>query len=235
VPSRPSHDLTRYAFLAVSILGATVSPYLLNFYASGTIEEEMTERELWVNRTTSYMGMSFGGAVSAGVLITSALVLAPRGVLVDSYEQAALMFAPTFGRWAVPLFAAALGIGCFGAGVEIALNTGYLLAQVFGWTWGANRRRLEAARFTGAFTVMLLGGVLLALTGVDPLQLTMISVALTVVIMPAVVLPFLVLMNDPAYVTQHRSGPIGNGLLATITVLAGILALVVVPLEFMGG
>src|SRR4051812_42672851 len=32
LPSMPSHHHTRYAFLAVSILGATVSPYLLNFY-----------------------------------------------------------------------------------------------------------------------------------------------------------------------------------------------------------
>src|SRR4051812_23627405 len=36
VPSLPTHDHVRYAFLAVSILGANVSPYLLNFYASGT-------------------------------------------------------------------------------------------------------------------------------------------------------------------------------------------------------
>jgi NRAMP (natural resistance-associated macrophage protein)-like metal ion transporter len=32
VPSLPQHDSVRYAFLAVSIVGATVSPYLLNFY-----------------------------------------------------------------------------------------------------------------------------------------------------------------------------------------------------------
>src|SRR5215208_6031462 len=33
LPSLPTHQVTRYAFLAVSIVGATVSPYLLNFYA----------------------------------------------------------------------------------------------------------------------------------------------------------------------------------------------------------
>ena len=34
IPALPDRDLTRYAFLAVSIVGATVSPHLLNFYAS---------------------------------------------------------------------------------------------------------------------------------------------------------------------------------------------------------
>ena len=75
----------------MSILGATVSPYLLNFYSSGTIEEKLTEKELWVNSTTAYLGMCFGGVVSMGVLVTSAMVLGPKHITVDSYDQAALM------------------------------------------------------------------------------------------------------------------------------------------------
>ncbi len=53
------------------------------------------------------------------------------------------MFVPVFGRWAVTLFALSLGIGCLGAAVEIALNAGYVLAQAFGWTWGADKRRRD--------------------------------------------------------------------------------------------
>jgi Mn2+/Fe2+ NRAMP family transporter len=235
IPTLPTHHDTRYAFLAVSILGATVSPYLLNFYASGTVEEKLTERELWVNRTTSYLGMCFGGGVSMGVLVTAAMVLGPKHILVDSYDQAALMLVPVFGRWAIRLFAVSLGIGCFGAAVEIALNAGYLFAQVFGWSWGANRPRRDAARFTCAFTVVLFAGLVLGIIGFDPLRLTMLSVALTVVIMPFVVLPFLVLMNDEKYVKQHTSGAIGNAFLAALTVLGALLALVVIPLELLGG
>lgn len=235
LPSLPTHHHTRYAFLAVSTLGATVSPYLLNFYASGTVEEKMTESELWVNRTTAYLGTCFGGIVSMGVLVTSAMVLAPRHILVDSYEQAALMFVPVFHRWAIVLFALSLGIGCFGAAVEIALNAGYIFAQVFGWSWGANKPRRDAARFSAAFTFVLIAAVAVALIGFDPLRLTMLSVALTVVIMPLLVLPFLVLMNDEQYVKTHTSGAIGNGILAVLTVVACLLALVVVPLELFGG
>ena len=235
VPSLPTHDSTRYAYLAVSIVGATVSPYLLNFYAAGSVEEKLTEKELWVNRSTAYLGMCFGGVVSMGVLVTSAMVLGPRHIIVDSYEQAALMFVPVFQQWAVPLFAAALGVGCFGAAVEITLNSGYVCSQVFGWSWGANKPRRDAARFTSAFTIVLIMSVALALLGFDPLRLTLLSVALTVVIMPAVVLPFLVLMNDEKYVKQHTSTAIGNGLLAALTVAGAIMAIVVIPLELLGG
>jgi Mn2+/Fe2+ NRAMP family transporter len=235
VPTMADHDMARYAFLAVSILGATVSPYLVNFYSSGTVEEKVTEKELWVNSTTAYVGTGFGTVVAMGILVTSAMVLEPRHVAVDSYEQAALMFVPAFGRWAVVLFAGCLGIGCLGAALEITLNAGYVLGQVFGWQWGANRPRREAARFTTAFTIVLLLAMAIGLIGFDPLKLTMICVALTVVIMPVVVLPFLVLMNDQRYVKEHTSGPIGNGFLAGLTIAAGLLAAVVIPLEILGG
>ncbi len=235
IPTLPTHDPVRYAFIAVSILGATVSPYLLNFFSAGTIEEKMKESELWVNTTTAYAGMCFGGVVSMGVLVASAMALAPRHIVVDSYEQAALMFVPVFARWAVPLFATSLFIGSFGAAVEIALNSGYAFAQAFGWSWGVSKPRREAARFVAAYTLVLTGAVTIALIGFDPLRLTLFSLALTVVVMPLIVLPFLVLMNDDKYVKSHKSGAIGNVLLAALTIFAALLAIVVVPLEMLGG
>jgi Mn2+/Fe2+ NRAMP family transporter len=169
------------------------------------------------------------------VLVTSAMTLGPLHIVVDSYEQAALMFVPVFAQWAIVLFALALGVGCFGAAVEIALNTGYVLAQVFGWSWGANKPRRDNARFTFAFTSVLAAALVIGLIGFDPLRLTLIAVALTVLIMPFVVLPFLVLMNDHKYVKDHTSSPIGNLFLAALTILSGLMALVVVPLEILGG
>jgi len=235
LPSLPRHDAVRYAFIAVSIVGATVSPYLLNFYSSGTVEEKMTEKELWVNRVTAYMGTGFGTVVSMGILVTSAMVLGPWGIHVDSYDQAALMFVPAFGRWAIALFALSLGIGCFGAAVEISLNGGYVASQVLGWAWGANRPRGSATRFTAAFTLLLLVSLAIAIAGFDPLQLTMISVALAAFIIQLMVLPFLVLMNDEKFVKQHTSTAIGNGFLAALTLLGALLAIVVIPLEVLGG
>jgi Mn2+/Fe2+ NRAMP family transporter len=154
-PSLPADHYLRYAFLAVSITGATVSPYLLNFYSSGTVEEKLAEKDLWVNTVTAYFGTGFGTIVSMGILVSSAMVLGPRHIQVDSYDQAALMLVPAFGRWAVTLFALSLGIGCFGAAVELALNSGYAAAQVFGWPWGANRPRRSHA----GFRARLHGGV----------------------------------------------------------------------------
>lgn len=235
IPSLPSHDGVRYAFLAISIVGATVSPYLLNFYSSGTIEEDVTPDERWVNTATAYGGDVFGSVVSMGVLVTAAMVMQPLQIKIDSYEQAALMFVPAFGRCAVGLFAASLAIGCVGAALEISLNMGYMLSQIFGWSWSANKPRVENARFSCAFSFVLIAASALAVLGFDPLRLTMISVALTVVVMPLMVLPFLVLMNDTQFVKDQRNTVVGNAVLAALTVLGALMALVVIPLEILGG
>ena len=104
-----------------------------------------------------------------------------------------------------------------------------------GWSWGASRPRRDAPRFVVAFTIVLLLALAVSISGVDPIQLTMISVALTVMVMPLVVLPFLVLMNDQRYVKDHTNGPVQNGILAVLTVAGAIMALVIVPLEILGG
>src|SRR4029078_3053343 len=102
--------------------------------------------------------MGFGSTVAMGCLITAAMVFGPQHLKVDTYEQAAQMFVPVYGRWAVPLCALSRGGGCFGAAIEIALNAGYVLGQALGWTWGIDRKRRDVSRFVAAFSFMLLHG-----------------------------------------------------------------------------
>jgi Mn2+/Fe2+ NRAMP family transporter len=235
VPSGPDHHPARYAFLAVSIFGATISPYILNFYSSGAVEEQWTEKDLPMNRVVAGVGMGFGATVSMGVLVVSAMVLKPRGISADAFSQVAITLTPPFGRWGVYLFAAALGIGCLGAALEIALNLGYLFGQALGWNWGENLHPKEATRFSLVFTVAVWLSALLVLLGLDPLRLTLFSMALTVVILPIIVLPFLVLMNDPQYVGRHPNGWLGNALVGFVVVLGFLMALVAIPLQIFGG
>ena len=234
-PTLPHEEPMRYGFLAVSILGATLSPYLLHFYSSGAIEDEWGEKDLPANRITASVGMAFGSTVSMGVLVVAAWVLKPSGIRVESFEQAALMLTDPFGRWGVPLFAAALGIGCLGAAIEVSLNLGYVISQALGWEWGEDQKPHEDARFCTVYMAALALAVLPTLLGAPPLRVTMIAMALTVLVLPFIVLPFLILMNDPHYLKTHRNGFIGNAVVLAVIVLGALLALVVVPLEVLGG
>jgi Mn2+/Fe2+ NRAMP family transporter len=235
LPSLPRHEGAEYWFIAVSILGALISPYLFYFYSYGAIEDRWDEGHLGINRAVAGVGMGFGCVVSIGVLVVSAAVLHPRGIRVDRYEQAALALTVPFGYWGFLLFAASLGIACFGAALEVALDTAYLTAQSFGWNWGESLRPAQDARFSVVYTVFILLSVVLVLLGVDPLKLTIFSMALTAVILPVVIGPFLILMNDERYVGEHRNGWIGNIVVILCIALAFLLAVVAIPLQFLGG
>jgi len=235
LPTLPTHHHARYGFIAVSILGATISPYLLNFYASGAVEEKWSEKDLVTNRLVSGLGMGFGSTISMAVLVTSALVLRPRGIAVESYEQAALMLTPALGRWGLVLFAASLGVGCFGAALEIALNFAYTVAQAAGWNWSEDLVPRQDARFSLVYTVVVGVAALVILSGIDPLRLTLLSMALTVIVLPIVVFPFLVLLNDEAYVGPHTNTRVGNAVIVLIVGAGFLMALVVVPLQILGG
>lgn len=235
LPTLPKEDTTHYLFLVVSILGALISPYLFYFYSSGVVEDKWDESHIGVNRAVAGLGMSFGSIVSLGLLIVAAVVLKPKGIQVDSYEQAALMLTEPFGYWGFVLFAASLGIACFGAALEVTLDTAYIVAQAFGWNWGENLKPKDAARFSFVYTVFVFLASLLMVFGIDPLQLTLFSMAITAVILPPVIIPFLVLMNDELYVGKYRNGWISNSVVIFTIVLAFVLAVVAIPLEIMGG
>jgi Mn2+/Fe2+ NRAMP family transporter len=234
LPSMPKREPMRYWFIAVSIIGASIAPYLLYFYSAGAVEDKWTEDDVPVNRVTATLGMSFGGFLSVAVLIVAALVFVPRGIRIERFDQIALMLNPVMGRWGFFLFAAALGIACFGATLEIALSIAYMAAQGFGWGWSENARPRDVARFSLVYTVTLLLGALIVMIGIDPLSITLMSMALTAALLPIAIVPFLLLMNDPRYVGTHRNGWISNTVVCAIVGLAFVLAIVSIPLEIMG-
>jgi Mn2+/Fe2+ NRAMP family transporter len=235
VPGGARHDTAHFLFVAVGIMGAILSPYLFSFYSSGAIEEGWREKDVGVNRLVAIVGMGFGGVVQMGVLATAALVLAPAGIRIDRYDQVALTLVGPLGRWGFWLFVVSLGIACFGACVEQALETGYVLAQALGWNWGAGKKPAEAARFGAAYTLSIVVSTPLMVAGIDPLKLTMFSMALTAVMLPLEVVPLLVIMNDRHYLGEHTNGWLGNGVVGFVLAMTCLLALVAIPLQYLGG
>ncbi|HKO14787.1 MAG TPA: divalent metal cation transporter [Gemmatimonadaceae bacterium] len=235
VPTLPRSQPSRYWFLAVSIIGASVSPSLFYFYGSGAIEEKWDASYLGANRAIATLGMGFGGFLSMAVLVAAALVFAPRSIQVEQYQQLPQLLTTPLGRWGFWLFAVTLLITCLGATLEISLALAYQVAQGFGWNWGEDHRPGGDARFSLTFSLVLLAAMPLMLVGIDPLKLTMLSMALTSASLPVAILPFLVLMNDREYLGEHTNRHAGNIAVLLISVLASVLAIVSIPLEIFGG
>jgi Mn2+/Fe2+ NRAMP family transporter len=234
LPHRPPGDAWQYAYLAVSILGASISPYMLTFYSSGAIEEKWKPGDIAPNRIVSGVGMGFGSLVAAAVMCCAAMVLAPMHIKLDSFDEAAGVMAPVFGRIGFWLFVVSLFVGCMGAAFELTLDLGYIVAQTFGWAWGENRHHWTELRFSMAYSIGLFLAMLPALFGVNPFQLTMFSMAVTMLALPLVVAPLLIIMNDERYLRSHTNGVAANTAVALIIALAFLLALVALPVQLMG-
>lgn len=99
MPSLPSHDPANYCYLAVSIIGPIITPFMFFFYSPGAIEEKWDRSYLGLNRAVAILGMSFGALMAVGVIIVAARVLGPQGVRVENYGEAAHMLDPLFSRW----------------------------------------------------------------------------------------------------------------------------------------
>jgi Mn2+/Fe2+ NRAMP family transporter len=236
IPSVPTHEPAHYWFIVVSILGASISPYLFLFYSSGAIEDKWDESYLGVNRAVAVLGMTFGGLIAVAVMIVAALTLAPQGIRqVSDYHQLPLMLTSVFGFWGLVLFSASLGIACFGASLEIGLQQAYLVAQGFGWNWGEDLKPRDDPGFAAVYTLALILSAMPIALGLDPLSITNIAMVLTAASLPLTVIPLLFLMNDERYMKNRRNGWISNAAVLFVIGLGFLLAIVSLPLELFGG
>lgn len=235
LPSLPSHDPEKYWFIAVSIVGAVLAPYLFYFYSSGAIEDKWDPSYIPVNRGISVIGMGFGSLIALGAIVVAAMVLAPRGITMGDYHQAALMLTDALPFWGFVLFAAAMGIACLGAALEVALSMAYTTAQTFGWSWGEDLDPKQDARFSLVYTGTILLSSLVILFGVDPLKLTLLTMAVNAAVLPFVAIPFLLLMNDRKLLREHANGWISNTVAVVVVALSFVLAVVSIPLAIVGG
>ncbi|MBB3309616.1 Mn2+/Fe2+ NRAMP family transporter [Rhizobium sp. BK196] len=235
-PSVPDKGGAHYAFIAVSILGATISSYLFFFYSSGAIEEKWDKSYFGINRITATLGTAFGGALSVAIIVLAAMVYPARGIDdIEDYGQIAIILTPALGTWGIYIFSLSLLITCFGAALELSLAQAYITAQGFGWNWSEDAKPKTDPAFSLVYTIAIAIAVIPIAAGVDPLRVTIFSMAIAAMSLPLGVIPFLFLMNDEAYVGDHTNGWVGNAVVLFIVGLAFALAIITVPLQIWGG
>jgi len=230
-PTIPEHETVfTYAYYAIALFRAAMTPYEVFFFSSGAVEEQWTRKDLATNRANVLIGFPLGGLLSLAIMITAALVFAPVDISVDQLSQVVLPVSLELGK--VGLAFAILGIfaATFGAALETALSAGYTVAQYFGWRWGKHLRPRRAARFHLVALVALVAGALWGMTGVDPVKVTEYSIVLSAAALPLTYFPILVVANDPGYMGENTNGRMLN-LVATIyLVILLLVSVATIPL-----
>ena len=118
----------------------------------------------------------------------------------------------------------------FGAALETALSAGYGVAQYFGWQWGKYVKPREAARFHLVVLLAILGALLFALTGVDPVKVTEYSIVLSAAALPLTYFPILVIANDRDYMGGRVNGRFANTLGTVYLLILVVVSVITIPL-----
>jgi Mn2+/Fe2+ NRAMP family transporter len=234
-PDLREQDLGEYLFLAAAILGAVISPYLLFFYSTGAGEEGWSRRSLGLNRITAVLGMGFGSTTAIALIIISAIILQKHDILGTNLPEIGLTMAETLGKTGAALFAFALFSTCFGGALEASLAMSYNVAQGFGWEWGEDKEPVKAPRFNLLLFLFLGVALVVATIGGNPLSLALIGSAFTALVLPIVLSPFLVLMNDRSYLADRTNGRLSNLALVGVLVIGFVVAVVSIPLLLLTG
>jgi len=228
VPEAKSSSL--YWYFVIGVIAAALMPYEVYFYSSGAVEERWGPKDLRVNRLNVVVGYGVGAVLSMALMIVAAQLYEPTGVDPSSLGTVALAAQIPFGE--IGLLVALLGMlaAIGGAAIDASLAGAYNLAQFLGWEWGKYRRARDAPRFTITWVCFLLAAFALAMTGVDPVDVTEYSVVFSVVALPLTYLPVLLIARDRTFMGEHANGRIATTLGWIYLVLIVGLAVTAIPL-----
>ncbi|HET9672230.1 MAG TPA: divalent metal cation transporter [Actinomycetota bacterium] len=231
VPSVPAGEsFAAYAFFAIALLGAAMTPYEVFFFSSGAVEDGWTRRDLHLNRANVYLGFPLGGLLSLAIMASTAVVLRPLGVAADTLGHVTLPVGIGLGTGAVAILLIGMFAAIFSAGIETALSAGYTVSQFFGWQWGKYVRPKEAS----LFHLVVIASIVLALgigfTTLDPVEVTEYSIVLSAAALPLTYFPILIVANDPTYVAEATNSKVLNAVAFVYLVILVVVALATIPL-----
>jgi manganese transport protein len=230
-----TEKVSTYWFYAVALFGAAMTPYEVFFFSSGAVEEGWTIKDLTLSRANVLVGFPLGGLLSLAIAGCAAVVLLPQLISVTALSQVMLPVALAGGKVLLALIILGTVAATAGAALETTLSAGYTVAQFLGWPWGKFRPPAQAARFHLLMIICLIVGIGTLMTGVDPIQVTEISVVFSAVALPLTYLPILIVANDPEYMGEHVNGRALNGIALIYLVIILAAALAAIPLLIMTG
>jgi manganese transport protein len=117
-----------------------------------------------------------------------------------------------------------------GAAVETALSGAYNICQFFNLNWGKNQPVKSVPIYTAAWVGMFLLALIIALTGVRPLQLVDLSIIFGMVIMPLTYYPILRVAADKKVMGKHVNSKSDTIIGIVFLVLIMAAAIAAIPL-----
>jgi Mn2+/Fe2+ NRAMP family transporter len=230
VPHMDTKSPILYAYFAIGLLGAAMTPYEVYFYSSGAVEERWSAKDLGLNKVNAMIGYGLGGFLSFALMIVGGSLFLDKGIEPEFLGSITIGTEVPLGQIGLLLGLVGILFAVSGAAIDTLFSGAYNLAQFLGWEWGRYRAQTGAPRFTLTWLVLLVIALGLVMTGVDPVQLTEYAVIFSAVALPLTYIPILLVANDRAYMGEYTNGRLANALGLIYLVVIFIISLTAIPL-----
>jgi Mn2+/Fe2+ NRAMP family transporter len=225
-------------------VGATVTPWMLFFQQSATVDKGMTRRDVGYGRIDTMVGAALAAAAAVGTIIATAPLFAHH-MTAENFQAAefAQALQPLIGRVGATLFALGMVEAGVVASITISTSSAYAFGEVARIPHSLNLPLREGRPF---YAVLLLCAIAAAgivlIPGLPLVYVVLIVNVIAVLAMPPALVFLLMLANDREVMGDMVS-PMWMNLLATgvvifltlVGILFGISVMAPNLFAFLGG
>lgn len=222
-----------YIYLAVALIGTTISPYMQLYAASGVVDRGVKPDEYSLERFDAVGGAVFANIISIFMIIATAAVIGGTGPLASA-QQAASALKPVAGSFDVYLFAAGLlGASALAAAV-VPLSTSYALAEAIGYERSVSSSFRDAPVFVGIFTTQIVIGAGIALLPSNLITFLVFAQVLQGLVTPIILAFILKLANKRSILGDRANTPTFRTVATVVVASISILSLVLLVQSVLG-
>ena len=196
----------KYLYLAAANIGAIVMPWMVFYQQSAVVEKKLGIEDLTSARLDTAIGSVITQMVMAAVLIATAATIGYAGKIqsLETVQQIAQVITPFLGeRVGTLMFALGMIGAALVATIVVTLTAARTLGEVMGFRHSLEYLPREAPWFYGVYTVSLILGGFLVVSGISLVKLSVGVQVMNALLLP-VVLGFLYLLARRALPEAHR-------------------------------
>lgn len=208
----PQLNWSQSVTIIVAIFGTTISPYLFFWQSAQEVEEiDAVERKKALLeaprqakgafariKIDTFSGMAISNTIALAIMISTAATLHVHGQThIQTATDAAKALAPIAGPFAFALFS----LGIVGTGLlaipVLAGSAAYAVGESQGWTCGLDHKPWEAVGFYTVIAAACALGLVIDLSGFDPMAALFWSAVVNGVIAVPIMVALMVVASSP--------------------------------------
>jgi Mn2+/Fe2+ NRAMP family transporter len=184
--------------LVLADIGATVTPWMLFFQQSATVDKGMTTKDIHFGRIDTVLGAVLASAAAVATILCTAPLFAHQ-MTADNFQAAefAQALQPIIGRFGASLFALGMVEAGIVAAITISTSSAYAFGEVTHKPHSLNLPLGEGKSFYAVLTLCALAAAAIVLIpGLPLVYVVLIVNVVAVLAMPPALVFLFMLVND---------------------------------------